>query len=268
MNPSEALPPELAEPLAGASARLGSFGRHVTWYPMVSSTSDVASALAEGGAPEGVVVVANAQSAGRGRHGRVWASPPGAGLYVSVVLRPGERIIPMVTIAAGVAVVEGIRAATGLRSQLKWPNDVYLGPRKVAGVLAEAGATAGGGLTIGHVVLGFGINVMPAAYPPDVALRATSLEGELGRSVDRGLLLAECLSALAERYADLAQGRVMGLIEAWRGWAASTLGRKVRLDAAGDQLEGIAENIDETGALIVRTQAGRTRVTSGEVTWL
>ena len=165
MNPSDTLPPELAEPLAGAYARLGSFGRHVTWYPMVSSTSDVASALAEGGAPEGVVVVANAQSAGRGRHGRVWASPPGAGLYVSVVLRPGERIIPMVTIAAGVAVVEGIRAATGLRSQLKWPNDVYLGPRKVAGVFAEAGATAGGGLTIGHVVLGLGINVMPAAYP-------------------------------------------------------------------------------------------------------
>jgi BirA family biotin operon repressor/biotin-[acetyl-CoA-carboxylase] ligase len=268
MNRSEVLPPEFAEPLAVASSRLGPFGRQIIWYPIVSSTSDVAATLADGGAPEGLVVAANAQSAGRGRHGRVWVSSPGTGLYVSVVLRPCERVIPMVTLAAGVALAEGIRAATGLRAQLKWPNDIYIASRKVAGVLAEAGAKASGGTAIGHVVLGFGINVMPATYPPDVALRATSLEGELGRSVDRGLLLAECLSALAERYGDLAAGRVTGLVDAWRGWAAPMLGRKVRLDATGEQLEGIAENIDETGALIVRTPSGRTRVTSGEVTWL
>ena len=262
------LPRDLAEPLAHATTRLGPFGRHIVWWPDVSSTNDVAASLAEGGAAEGLVVAANAQSAGRGRQGRVWASPPGAGLYVSVVLRPDQHVVPMLTIAAGVAVAQGIQAATGLSSQLKWPNDVYVGPRKVAGVLAEASANAGGGPAIRYVVLGFGINVMPAAYPPDIAPLATCLERELGRAVDRGLLLAECLSALARRYTELIHGRLAEVIEAWRGRATTTLGRKVRWEATGVPVEGIAESIDETGALVVRTRSGTIRVTSGEVVWM
>ncbi|MGH8698326.1 MAG: biotin--[acetyl-CoA-carboxylase] ligase, partial [Burkholderiales bacterium] len=217
---------------------------------------------------EGVVVAAHAQSAGRGRQGRAWVSPPGAGLYVSTVLRPDPRVASMVTIAAGVAAAEGIQAATGLGSQLKWPNDVYVGSRKVAGVLAEASTKAGGAPAVRYVVLGFGINVMPAAYPPDIAPRVTNLEGELGRAVDRGLLLVECLAALARRYADLADERLGDVLEAWRRRAASTLGRKVRWEGTGVPVEGIADNIDETGALIVRTRSGTIRVTSGEVVWL
>ncbi|HEY5616619.1 MAG TPA: biotin--[acetyl-CoA-carboxylase] ligase [Vicinamibacterales bacterium] len=268
MNLSEALPPEFAEPLGRAATRLGRFGRQIVWYQDLSSTSDVAASLAERGAAEGTVVAANAQSAGRGRQGRTWASPPGVGLYVSVVLRPEPHVVPMLTIAAGVAVAQGIQAATGLCSQLKWPNDVYVGPRKVAGVLAEASTNAGDSSAIRYVVLGFGVNVMPATYPPDVAPRATSLEGELGRGVDRGLLLVECLSALAERYGDLACGRSAEMIQEWRERAMATLGRRVRWEAAGVPLEGIADSIDETGALIVRNRSGRIRVTSGEVTWL
>jgi BirA family biotin operon repressor/biotin-[acetyl-CoA-carboxylase] ligase len=253
--------------LARASGRLGAFGREVIWYSDVSSTSDVAATLAGRGAAEGLVVAANAQSAGRGRLGRVWISPPGAGLYVSVVLRPEQNVIPLVTIAAGVAVAEGIQTATGLRAELKWPNDVYAGPRKVAGVLAEAGANAGDGPIIRHVVLGFGINVMPAAYPRDIAARATSLEEELGRGVDRTMLMVECLAALARRYADLREGRSAAVIESWRIRATARLGRKVQWESTGVPLEGIAEDIDETGALVVRTRSGPIRVTSGEVTW-
>lgn len=258
------LPPELSEALARAGGRLGPFADQILWYAEVPSTNDVAAALAERGAREGCVVAANAQTAGRGRQGRSWASPPGAGLYVSTVLRPGRQAVPALTIAAGVAVADGIQAATGLSLALKWPNDIYAGGRKVAGVLAEASATD----AIHYVVLGFGINVMPAAYPPDVASRATSLEGELGRAVDRGLLLAECLSSLARRYADLQDGRGGLVIEAWRARAASTLGRRVRWDAAGMTCEGVAENIDESGALIVRTNTGNVAVTAGEVTWV
>jgi BirA family transcriptional regulator, biotin operon repressor / biotin---[acetyl-CoA-carboxylase] ligase len=279
--PTQPLPDEFAEPLARAADRLGLFARQILWYADVASTNDLAATLAERGTPEGCVVVANAQSAGRGRQGRSWASPAGAGVYASAVLRPAEHALPLLTIAAGVAVADGIHAATGLVPDLKWPNDVFVGGRKVAGVLAEASSRVradfqgvGAGLQIGpggaiqYVVVGFGINVMPAAYPPEIAARATSLEGELGRSVDRGLLLAECLCSLAARYQDLERGRMNAVVEAWRARAASTLGRRVQWNAAGGALEGVAENIDDMGALVVRTKAGLTRVTAGEMRWV
>jgi BirA family biotin operon repressor/biotin-[acetyl-CoA-carboxylase] ligase len=216
------------------------------------------------GAPEGSVVAANAQSSGRGRLGRMWASPPGAGLYVSVVLHPRREAMSLVTIAAGVAVAEGIEAATGLRASVKWPNDVYVGTRKLAGILAEAGASAAGD----HVVVGFGINVQPAALPPDVAARATSIEGELGRAVDRGLVLAECLAALANRYRTLQRGAADELIAAWRARAAQHMGRPVEWDGDGGAHRGIAHDIDAGGALLVRVGDQIVRVISGEVRWL
>ena len=110
------------------------------WYTTVPSTNDLAGALAERGAREGCAVIAEAQTAGRGRHGRAWSSPPGAGLYISTILRPPTRALSLLTIAAGVAVADAIQLATGLDAQLKWPNDVYAGDRKLAGVLAEAGS--------------------------------------------------------------------------------------------------------------------------------
>lgn len=256
------LPPEFAESLARAAGRLGPFARQMLWYAAVSSTNDVAAALAERGAAEGAVVAANGQSAGRGRQGRRWASPPGAGLYVSTVLRPPRDSVRALTIAAGVAVAEGIGAASGLDVALKWPNDVYVGERKLAGVLAEAADA------IEYVVLGIGINVMPAAYPPEVAARATSLEEELGRPVERGLLLAECLAALAGRYDDLRDGRTAAILDAWRRRGAPTFGRRVRWEAAGSTVEGVAENIDDTGALMVRTPLGLVTIAAGEVAWL
>lgn len=273
MNLPESLPQEFAEPLARAARRLGPFAGRILWYAEVPSTNDVAAALAERGACEGSVVVADAQTAGRGRHGRSWASPPGAGLYVSTVLRPVREAVPPLTIAAGVALAEGIQAATGLSLALKWPNDVYAGDRKVAGVLAEASTNVEADLQVGlpaavpYVVLGFGINVMAAAYPPDVAGRAASLEGELGRAVDRGLLLAECLSSLAARYTDLQNGCTR-VIDAWRARAAPTLGRRVRCEVDGVRLVGVAENIDGGGALIVRTATGVVHVIAGEVIWV
>src|SRR5262249_594491 len=153
-------------PLAAAASRLGPLASEVMWYAEVPSTNDVAAACAERGAGEGCVIVADTQTAGRGRHGRSWCSPPGAGLYVSLVLRPLPHALPLLTVGAGVAVAEGIRAATGLAPALKWPNDVYVGSRKLAGILAEAGAAPDGAQ---HVVLGVGINLLPAAYPGEMA---------------------------------------------------------------------------------------------------
>ena len=261
---SSPLPPELADPLSRAADRLGRFGRQTLYYESVASTNDVARSLADGGAPEGCVVVGETQSAGRGRLGRSWESPAGAGLYVSTILRPDASVVPLVTIAAGVALARGIETATGLRADLKWPNDLCLGGRKVAGILAEG--------TPRYVVLGFGINVIPAAYPPEVASRATSLEAERGQAVDRGALLVECLSALSAQYSNLRSGNESLVLDEWRTRAASTLLRRVRwkgADGADEAaVEGTAEDIDRAGALLVRTHDGVIRVISGEVTWL
>src|SRR5262249_40520503 len=144
---------------------------------------NIGSASLSGERSEGFIVVADEQTAGRGRRGRTWFSPPGAGLYVSVVLAPATaRVDParatlLTTLCAGVALVEGVERAPGLRADLKWPNDLHVSRRKLAGILAE-----GAGNT---VVLGYGVNVATAALPPELRERATSLETELGRSVDR-----------------------------------------------------------------------------------
>src|SRR5688572_8078875 len=217
MSSVQPLPEEFALAVAHAGDRLGAFASQISWVPAVASTNDLVLMRAEQGAREGCVIVADVQEQGRGRLGRSWASPPGAGIYASVLLRPSASVVPFVTLATGVAVTEGIERATGFRPLLKWPNDVYVAGstglgRKLGGILAEGGASAAGP----HVVVGIGINVRQAAYPPDVAARATSIEDELGRAVDRGLVFAECLAALWARYCDLNAGRASHVLHAWR----------------------------------------------------
>jgi BirA family biotin operon repressor/biotin-[acetyl-CoA-carboxylase] ligase len=270
VDTSQPLPSEFAEPLARAAARIHPFGARVLWFADVTSTNDVALRLGDADAGEGVLVIADRQTAGRGRRGRQWASPPAAGVYATVLVRPGSRVTALVTVAAGVAVAEGIQAATGLPAIVKWPNDVLIpeagapGPgRKVAGILAEGGTSPSGP----WVALGIGINVLPGAFPPDVAVRATALERELGRPVDRAAVLVECLAAFSARYADLRYGRIDGVLDAWRARAASTLGRQVEWDGGGRVCEGVARGIDDAGALLVHADDGVHRIVSGEVRW-
>ncbi|MGE0444171.1 MAG: biotin--[acetyl-CoA-carboxylase] ligase [Vicinamibacterales bacterium] len=255
MSRPDTVPADIAGALGRAGTRLGLFGARLLWYDEIGSTNDTASRLADAGAAAGTVVAANAQTSGRGRLGRTWVSPPGAGLYFSVVLRPEMHVVPMLTLAAGVAVADGIEAATGLTTTLKWPNDVQAGGRKLAGILAEGGA---------FVIVGIGINVRAAAYPPDIATRATSLEQELGRDVDRGLVLAECLAALNARSAELyAAGGASAIVAAWKRRAAPMWGRAVEWDSG----RGVAEGVASDGALLVRTARGVERILSGEVRW-
>jgi BirA family biotin operon repressor/biotin-[acetyl-CoA-carboxylase] ligase len=265
LNP---VPDDIADALAQARPRLGPLGLRLLWFDHIGSTSDRALEWAEAGAEEGCLVLADAQSAGRGRLGRRWASPAGAGIYMSAVLRPPPPAMALLTMAAGLGVSEGIAAATGLDTHVKWPNDVCVAgrpPRKLAGILAEAGSSGDGVL---HVVLGIGINVLPAAYPPDVAARATSLEGELGRAVSRGAVLAECLAGVWQRYGMLASGRGSDVLAAWRARAAVTLGRRVEWDDPSGLRRGIARDVDGDGALIVAAESGLVRLTAGEVRWI
>ncbi len=242
------------------------------WFEAITSTNDVASWLAERGAAEGCLVVADAQTTGRGRVGRTWSSPPGGGIYASVLLRPSAHAVPLLTIAAGVALAEGIGTASGLHVCVKWPNDIYVesptvssGGRKLAGILAETGGSGPGRQ---HVTVGFGINVRSATHPAEVASRATAIEVEVSRSVDRGLVLAECLAVLWERYEQLQRDDAGDVVAAWRRHAGATFGRRVEWERAGRVLQGVAENIDDTGALVVRTAGGLVRVISGEVRWV
>lgn len=267
---SEPFPSDLAEALQLTAARRGHVGEPAFYFTETGSTNDVAARLAEGGAPEGTAVVASSQTSGRGRFGRTWFSPPGAGLYVSVVFRD-PRTVPLLTLAGGVAVAEGIRAATGLPVMLKWPNDVVVHSadangrrRKLAGVLAEASTTPEG---LQHVILGFGINLRPAAYPPAIADRATSIETELGRAPDTGAVLGETLAALSQGAATLAAGQAGEVLGRWRELAPSARGSSVKWDVAGVARSGVTEGIDETGALLVRVGNAVERIISGELEW-
>jgi BirA family biotin operon repressor/biotin-[acetyl-CoA-carboxylase] ligase len=263
------VPDDITEALVRAQARLGAFGQALVWYDDIGSTNDAASAIAQRGGAEGTVVAANAQTAGRGRLGRVWASPPGAGLYVSTILRPSAQALPLLTIGAGVALAAGLEAGTGLRVELKWPNDLVVGRRKLGGILSEAVSLAAGGApTVDRVIVGFGINLLSAAYPPDIETRATSIEGELGRPPDRGLVLAECLAAFAATYDALQRGDAARVTAAWRARAARHLDRHVEWDDGAGRMRGVAHDIDATGALLVRVGNQLVRVISGEVRWL
>ena len=258
------LPPELAGAVADAGVRLGRLGRRFEFFPTIGSTNDVASARAASGDHEGAVFVADAQTSGRGRRGRTWFSPPRAGLYVSTILMPArsrdaERATLLATLAAGVALVEGVRLASGLAATLKWPNDLYVGKRKLAGILAEGAGDA--------LVLGYGINVSAAAFPADLVGRVTSLEGELGRGVDRALVFAETLCALSRRYDDLLEGRFDAILDAWRSLAPAAEGARVSWTTPAGEQTGVTAGIDDRGALLVKANNRIERIVAGEVLW-
>jgi len=271
---AESLPVELADAIDRGRPRLGRLASQTLFFPTIGSTNDVAaarSASLSGERAEGLVVIADEQTSGRGRRGHTWFSPAGSGLYVSVVLAPARaRVDPpratvLLTLTAGVALAEGVEAATGLRVALKWPNDLQVSRRKLAGILAEGSATGG---VAESVVVGYGINVASTAFPPELRDRATSLESELGRPVDRHHVLVETLASLARRYQDLLDGRFDAILDAWRRLAPAASGARVTWTTMAGTLEGVTGGIDDRGALLVRIDDRVERIVSGEVTWL
>ena len=267
----EPLPPDLETALLMSTARRGAIGEPAWYFAETSSTNDVAMTLAERGAAQGTTVIASAQTAGRGRLGRSWYSPPGAGLYVSVVLR-APQLAGLVTLAGGVAVADGIRTATGLPVEIKWPNDVVVREGrardrrlKIAGILTEASTSAEG---VQYVILGFGINVRKAALPPTLAGIATSIEAELGRPVEPAPVLAETLASLNAQVQLLTDGNGPALLNRWRALAPTSVGSAIEWDRASERIRGTTVGIDDHGALLARTGDHTERILSGEVRWL
>ena len=241
--------------------------RLIRHFPTVDSTNDRLLELAAAGAPDGSVVSADEQTSGRGRRGRSWHSPDG-GLYLSYLVRDaGDLPRPaLLTLAAGVATARAIREATGLAARLKWPNDVVTdqGGRKLAGILAEA---SGAGSRLEFAVIGVGINVAAAVFPPDLAARASSIANELGRDVDRSALQQALVGSLDAEVARLRAGGHGAMLEEWAAASPSARGRDVSWQADGAVRHGVSAGIDDEGALIVRTDAGITRLVAGEVVW-
>ena len=269
---TDRLPDDVALALACAADRLGSFAGRVKFLPVVSSTNDVALDLAANGADDGTTVVAATQTAGRGRQGRAWFSPIGDGLYFSSVLRGLQP--ELVTLMAGVAIGEAVRAAVHLPAELKWPNDVVLatagpqgsGPQlvKLAGILTE---TSRIDEVADAIIVGIGINVSRSEYPGGLGSRASSLEAELGEPVDRAAVLVESLAALARWRNVLAAGHEDQLLARWRALAPSSEGALVSWHQGGTTRLGVTDGIDSDGALRVRCEGRVERVLAGSLTW-
>lgn len=239
-------------------------GRTLHAHEELTSTSDLAKELAEEGAEHGEVVIAEVQTAGRGRRGRAWASPPRRNVYFSVVLRPDlpPSRAPELTLVASLAVCDALRQA-GVDAGIKWPNDVLVGGRKIAGILTELAAEPD---RVHWVVLGVGVNVnaRPEDFPPELRGEATSVLIERGEPAPRALFAAACLTAL-EDWLDVHEEQGFEAIRrAWRDRSV-TLGREVTVRADGQELVGVAEDVDEHGALLIRTETGLERVLSGDV---
>jgi len=265
------LPDEFEAALASTAAERGPFGERLHYFTETQSTNDLAAAAAERGDPEGTTYVAGAQAAGRGRLGRTWFSPPGAGLYVSTIIRRAS-LAPWITLIGGVAVAEGIRTATGLPVQIKWPNDIVVvagsglrARRKIAGILAEASSGPAG---VEYVVLGIGVNIRPAAYPPELADRAGAIEAELGRPVDGGAVLAQILAGLNRTLGELAAAGAPSLFARWLALSPSAQGAAIEWNVGSEGKRGTTAGLGEDGALLARTAAGLERILAGEVRWL
>jgi len=248
---------------AGLNTRV--IGHRILYYPSVGSTNDVARALAVTGAPEGIVVLADEQTAGRGRRGRRWLAPTGTCLLFSLLLRPllAPRQCGRLTMACSLALAESIESQTGLAIGLKWPNDLLARGRKVGGILIELGTE---GERLEYAIVGMGLNVNLDFTAPEVVClreRATSLAQELGAPVAREPLLACILNRLEARY--------LALCDGWlphQEWMARLvmLDQKVVISGLDSELEGWAEGVDRDGALLLRLRDDQMlRVLAGDV---
>ncbi len=243
------------------------FGKKIVFLHEATSTNDFAKELANYGADEGTVVLAENQSAGKGRLGRVWLSPRG-GLYFSIILKPKIKISDAVKLVfvASLAVAESIRNLYGLKVETKWPNDVLVDGKKVCGILAE---TSSIGERLKFVVLGVGVNVnlnVEKAFPKELQESATSLQDMLGRKVEIEKLFKKLLERLERLYTLFLKNGFTQILEKWKKFA-SFLGCQVEVSSDSQKWSGTALDVEEDGSLSLKLENGTVkRFLSGDIT--
>lgn len=270
MKPPPALIPAPPNPLSAETIEkilpTGRFGRPIFCFPAVDSTNQTLRELAERGAGEGTVVVAEKQLRGRGRRGRQWFSPAGRGLSLSLLLRPelSPEKCSGITLLAAAAVSRAIEVQSGLKPEVKWPNDLLLGGRKVCGILAETG---GRGWRKSYLVLGIGINVGGTQFPPELENTAISLQMAGAGNLDRANLAAAILAELETFYRDFQVAGNLGPALDFCRRRSATIGHRVRATGPGGEISGLALGLTEEGGLLLRRDNGEELVVaSGEVT--
>ncbi|MBM4266910.1 MAG: biotin--[acetyl-CoA-carboxylase] ligase [Deltaproteobacteria bacterium] len=257
--------PDLLLPEAIARARgTTRFAGEIVHRAEVDSTSRLAADLARAGAAEGTTVVAESQTAGRGRLGRTWSSPVGVNLYLSMVLRPSlaPSEVTAVSLVAAIAVLDTIEETCELRAEIKWPNDVLLTGRKVCGILTELEAEAE---RVRFLVLGIGVNLNARIqdFPPELRRKASSLRVASGRRVDRVAFTGNLLRHLEEVYDAFLRGGFAAVRPRYES-RHGLVGRRVRIEG-GPIASGVVRGVDADGALLVETPQGVARVAAGEV---
>ncbi|HTG17783.1 MAG TPA: biotin--[acetyl-CoA-carboxylase] ligase [Blastocatellia bacterium] len=239
-------------------------GSRVLRFERLPSTNDLARELAASGAEEGVTIIAREQTAGRGRHGRTWSSPPGEGLYMSVVLRPdiNPELSSAITLAAAVAVAETLKLDFQIEADIKWPNDVLASGRKICGILVEAAIEKGRLL---YAVMGIGVNIAHREFAEEIRESATSIFIESGKLVAGDEVLAPLLSRL-EHWYRRALKRQDEVIARWEEISSYAHDCAVSVETPDGLVEGLTRGLTAVGALIIETDKGQLReITSGEV---
>jgi BirA family transcriptional regulator, biotin operon repressor / biotin---[acetyl-CoA-carboxylase] ligase len=245
----------------------GAIGWRIHYFDEVGSTQKVAAEMAEGGAAQGTVVIAEAQTAGRGRLGRSWHSPSGLNLYQTIILRPQMPIadVPKLSLVAGVAAAEALETVAPGLVALKWPNDVWLNGRKTGGIIAEAIANRSQALDCVLLGLGINVNLGQSDIPEELRDKATSVRIATGRRCDRIELAAALYARLDARYREAEAGefaRVMTIYERY----LALVGRRVTLVEGPTRMSGLIAGVDGDGALLLKTEAGVQRILTGDVT--
>lgn len=247
-------------------------GARNEFWEQIDSTNNRALLIAQEGAPEGVIVLADSQTAGRGRLGRSWLSPFGAGLYMSVLLRPDSlsASLPLITIASGLAVAMAVEIVTAVKLQLKWVNDLVFQGRKVGGILAELQGLTAAAPASGFrqaLVVGIGVNISSrnVRLPQELTDKVGWLEDLSHHPVDKNVLVSQIAYELEQVLKLLWAGNMKSILDAWRCYSA-TLGENVRATVGDNIIEGLAVDITDSGALLVKTRSGTQELHAGEVT--
>ncbi len=240
-------------------------GNRVIYFDEVDSTNNRAKDSGERGGIHGTLFIADRQSAGKGRRGRTWSSPPGESIYMTILLRPSitPSRAPMLTLVMGLSVAEAVREVTGADAKIKWPNDIVINKKKVCGILTEMATEM---MYVNYVVIGVGINVNQRQFPGELAGMAASLCGETGKVYRRSEIIAAVMERFEKNYETfLVSGDLSGLKKAYDAVLVNC-GQEVKVLEPGNEYIAVAEGIDQVGELIVRLPDGqRRRVFAGEV---
>ncbi len=256
----------------GSRLKTRLIGKPLHFFDAIDSTNTYAMQLAREGAAEGTVVVADAQSGGKGRLGRTWVSPAGVNLYCSTILRPSvpAALAPQMNLVAAVAVAEAIVEVCGITPTIKWPNDVLLKGKKVCGILSEMQTGQARADTLKAIIVGIGVNLNTQrdAFPEELREKASSLLLITGEPVERGVFAASLLTHLEQSYLLWVQEGFTVLRSAWERYASDLIGKQIAVAAPEGAVSGTVLGLDTDGALLVREQSTNAprRIVAGDVT--